>query len=240
MNKYIIVVTLSALILGCNPADFDSNRIIEANEDSGISTREIYRLSPENMTAVEPGWAFNTYTKALTPLTCVYGQLIEERGNRFANVDIDYDASYSDNYQSLYGDLGLGVKLFSFEGYGNASVAQDMTESPYSTTISLKYEIKDKKTMLVPFENGALGIDTVACPSDVGGNFKADLYGDSYVSNIIMGAKLALFIKVSYESQEDKSVFSGAINIDGSGIFSLGGSDYKYIPIDDRLENLNL
>lgn len=150
---------------------------------------------------------------------CVRGD-VEFAGNQQSQLTFDRSMSENAAASELGFDVGVKARYGLFSGSVAAKFASESSSSDYSdvTIYSHVISFKNAKFRFPGLPDG-LTPEGKAARGTSEGTFVGENWpitcGHEYVSQITLGAKLLISVKVEFATREDKQAFSGEVNFQG-------------------------
>ncbi|WP_427005741.1 leucine-rich repeat domain-containing protein [Pseudarthrobacter sp. H2] len=150
---------------------------------------------------------------------CVRGGM-EFAGNQQSQLTFDRSMSEDAAASELGFEVGVKARYGLFSGSVAATFASESASSDYSdvTIYSHVISFKNAKFRFPGLDTG-LTPEGQAARGTSGGTFVGENWpitcGHEYVSQITLGAKLLVAVKVEFATREDKQAFSGEVNFQG-------------------------
>jgi hypothetical protein len=153
---------------------------------------------------------------------CVRGD-VEYAGNQQSHLSFDRSLGENAAASELGFDVGVKARYGLFSGSVAAKFASESSSSDYSDVTIYSHVISFKNAKLrFPGLPAGLTPEGAAARGTTEGTFVGENWpitcGHEYVSQITLGAKLLISVKVEFATREDKQAFSGAVNFQGPPI----------------------
>lgn len=169
---------------------------------------------------VRLGTAYNSISGEFLNFQTAQGQIVELSAGTQGQPIFTSEQSFEQLSTVIGGELSASVDFPAIQADANVEIALSMASTEYSSNWMYAITNKGKTLGLRGFgpqsrlEISAQGDDVVAKNYNDSQLLKAA--GDAFISDIEYSNQFFILIKTDYLSQEDKSSFSGDINVDFS------------------------